>query len=213
MTLVPETLAFLRDLAAHNDRDWFAANRARHRAAVQAPAEAFAAAVSAGLLARTGAGVPARHYRLHRDLRFARDKTPFHTHLHIGFSDRPGGAAWMVGLETGRFVVGYGVMAFAPPQLARWREAVAGPDGAALMATLEAMRGGGARLDVPELARVPAPHRADHPAADLLRRKGLTLWHDLPPEAAFGAAGIDRTLAMLAGFEPVRDWLLSRLGD
>lgn len=73
----------------------------------------FAAELADWLAAASGAPVTARIYRPHRELRFARDKTPYDAHLHIGFSGT-GPGAWLVGLEPGRLVVGHGVMGFDP---------------------------------------------------------------------------------------------------
>ncbi|WP_417628722.1 DUF2461 family protein [Pararhodobacter aggregans] len=120
-----ETLAFLTDLKANNRRDWFEANRGRHETALAGPARLFAAELADRLTATSGAPVTARIYRLHRDLRFARDKTPYNAPLHIG-SSGAGPGAWLVGLEPGLLVIGHGVMAFDPAALDRWRACVAG---------------------------------------------------------------------------------------
>lgn len=209
--LSAETLAFLTDLKANNRRDWFEANRGRHETALAAPARLFAAELAERLTAASGAPVTARIYRLHRDLRFARDKTPYNAHLHIGFSGA-GPGAWLVGLEPGKLVLGYGVMGFEGATLESWRAAVAGPVGAALEGILERLGARGLRLDPPELKRVPAPYPTDHPRAALLRRKSLVVWDDDQPlEAAFGAEAPARLAAALRLFDPLHDWLTATL--
>lgn len=207
----PETIAFLADLKTNNRRDWFEANRARYERALAEPARLFAAELADRLSAASGAPVTARIYRLHRDLRFARDKTPYNAHLHLGFSGA-GPGAWLVGLEPGRFVIGYGVMGFDPTALDRWRACVAGPEGAALAGILEGLTAQGLRLDPPELKRVPAPYPADHPRGDLLRRKSLLVWDDRQPmDSAFGPGAPARLAAALQGFDPLRTWLRAAL--
>lgn len=199
-----ETTAFLRDLEANNDRAWFGANRARYERVMKAPAAAFAEAFSGRLAVLFGAKTSARVFRVNRDLRFAKDRTPYNAHVHIAVTDGGSGMAWMFGLEPGRLVLGYGCFAFTGPQLARWREAVAGPEGAALAGLLESFRTG-----EPELRRVPAPFAQNHPGAALLRRKGLCVWlDDLPCDVAYGAEAPDRVTGRVARTAAVRDWLL-----
>ena len=53
----------------------------------------------------------------------------------------------------------------------------------------------------PELKRVPAPWPADHPRADLLRHKGLGLWH--PLDAAEQAAPLAALLARFTQLAPL----------
>lgn len=205
-----ETIRFLADLAANNDRGWFQENKARYEAHLKAPAAAFATSLAALLTDRYGVDASARIFRIHRDLRFSKDKTPYNTHVHVSFSDPTAGAAWMVGLEVDRLVLGYGAFALAGVRLDRWRAAVAGPAGEGLLADLRSLP---LRLDPPELKRVPAPYEGDHPTAELLRRKGLAVWlADLPAEAAFGEDAPARLIERLAILDPVRSCYARILG-
>ncbi|MCA2011535.1 DUF2461 domain-containing protein [Cereibacter sphaeroides] len=207
----PETLQFLTDLKANNDRDWFAANRAHYEAHVLAPSRAFIAELSDRLSAALGRPVEGRLYRLNRDLRFSKDKTPYNVHVHIGFAEG-GPAIWMVGFEPGRLSLGYGAFAFPPAVLTRWRIAVADPSGAGLAEVLEGLADQGLRLSEPELKRVPAPYPADHPRATLLRHKSLSVWEDqLPMESVYGPPAAERIAKALTVFAPLRDWMTTRL--
>jgi uncharacterized protein (TIGR02453 family) len=87
----PGLFAFLRDLADNNDREWFAANKARYVAEVQEPALAFVEDVGVRLPelsrhfvadARTTGG---SLFRIHRDVRFSKDKSPYKTNIGIQF--------------------------------------------------------------------------------------------------------------------------------
>lgn len=207
----PETLQFLTDLKANNDRDWFTANRARYEAHVLAPSRAFIAELSDRLGAALGRPVEGRLYRLNRDLRFSKDKTPYNAHVHIGFAEG-GPAIWMVGFEPGRLSLGYGAFAFPPEALTRWRTAVAGPSGAGLAEVLKGLADQGLRLSTPELKRVPAPYPAEHPHAALLRHKSLSVWEDrLPMESVYGAPAAERIAKALTVFAPLRDWMTAAL--
>ncbi|OJY65199.1 MAG: hypothetical protein BGP16_12330 [Sphingobium sp. 66-54] len=195
MTLLSrDTADFLGRLRANNDRQWFEAHRDEYEAHVKRPGEAFASALAGQLEAATGEPHEYRIFRIHRDVRFSKDKTPYNAHLHTTFSPdggcKEGGPVWMFGLDPDGLTLGAGIFAFSTPRLDSWRALVAAPEGAWVAELIHRLRAEQVRVGEPGLKRVPAPHPADHPRADLLRRKGLTAWIDgLATETAFGAAG------------------------
>lgn len=203
----PDSTAFLAALKANNNRDWFQAHKAQYDAALRLPAKAFSTALEAELSHKYDTTTTAKLFRINRDLRFSRDKTPYNTHMHMSFADPATGAAWMVGLEIDRLVIGYGVFAFDKHQLARWRAAVAGPNGLALETALSRFLEQKFRLSEPELKRVPSPYKKDHPRAELLRCKGIAAWQDLPLGDAFGEAAPARLSGQLSAFDPLRSWM------
>lgn len=79
-----DDLAFLKGLAAHNDRDWFTAHRAAYDDGLKPALEALVAATTDALAAR---GLPLAGdakkslFRIHRDVRFSKDKSPYKTHV------------------------------------------------------------------------------------------------------------------------------------
>lgn len=80
----PEGLAFLRGLAANNDKDWFTANRAVFDDQLKPQLAALVRATS-DELARTGSALRGAEkispFRIHRDVRFSKDKRPYKTHV------------------------------------------------------------------------------------------------------------------------------------
>ncbi len=87
----PELFGFLDDLADNNTKEWFDANRDRYEADVREPCmefiEAFAAPLS-GISSRFRA-IPKTQggsmFRIHRDTRFSKDKTPYKTNAALHF--------------------------------------------------------------------------------------------------------------------------------
>ncbi len=77
------TVLFLKGLRANNRRDWFNENKAAYEQDLEAPARAFCEVMRERLEALTGLSHDAKVYRIHRDLRFSKDKTPYNAHLHI----------------------------------------------------------------------------------------------------------------------------------
>lgn len=81
-------LEFLANLATHNDRVWFEAQKKDYQTVLLEPAQAFVQALgvklqthSNGIHAGTRTDGKGVLMRLYRDTRFSPDKTPYHTHL------------------------------------------------------------------------------------------------------------------------------------
>ena len=177
-----DTLAFLDGLKANNHRDWFTANKATYEAAVKHPAAAVAEAMAAALEDLTGHAQDAKVFRIHRDVRFSKDKTPYNAHVHIAFTPRTGADSppmWFFGLDTERLTIGCGVFAYEKAALERFREDMAGDRGAEITALLGDLGKQGFRIGEPALKTVPRGYDRDHPNAEALRRKGVTAWMDL----------------------------------
>lgn len=209
--LSAETSQFIRDLAANNDRDWFKANEDRYKQHYKLAGEAFGETLAARLGDALGAELVPRNFRIFRDVRFSKDKTPYNPHLRIGIG-KPAGPSdhpfMMVGLQPEALVIGAGRMAFEKSTLEDFRARVDGPDGADLAAMLDDLEASGARIGKPDLKRVPAPYDKDHERADLLRYKGLTVWRDFDDHSlAYGDEGPANITERLLEFRPVYDWL------
>lgn len=212
-----ETLKFLKDLHKNNNRDWFKDNKSGYEQHWRDPAEEFAELMSAGLETLTGQHHESKIFRIHRDVRFSKDKTPYNTHVHISFFEpekksrtATGCSAphWLFGLETDRLVLGAGIFGFEKDELMQYRQRIDGKDGEKLQKILNSQIKKGLTLHEPELKRVPKEFDADHPRGELLRRKSLVVWKDLgkPAIACEGnlVAECSKTFKTL---KPVVDWL------
>ncbi len=206
-----DLLRFLRALQKNNERDWFQANKTTYEAAFKAPAAQFCDVMEDELQELTGHIYKSKVFRLHRDLRFSKDKTPYNTHLHISWTPQGvSGVApmWMFGLEPGDLTVGVGIFQFEKDHLASYRERVAGEPGVDLAKALARLTKGGARLSEPDLKRVPKEYDAGHPRSDLLRHKGLAVWSPFEgTSAAEGASLVKDCRARFRKLLPVFEWL------
>ena len=110
---------FLRELAENNNREWFLANKDRYRAAVQEPLLGFISdfagrlhEISPNFIAdpRSSGG---SMFRIYRDVRFSKDKSPYKTHAAAQFRHRAGRDAHAPGfylhLEPGSVFWGAGL--------------------------------------------------------------------------------------------------------
>jgi uncharacterized protein (TIGR02453 family) len=210
----PEAMGFLADLRDNNDRDWFTAHRATYERAVKGPGEHLLAALEPALGELTGRHVSGKVFRIHRDVRFSKDKRPYNAHLHIAFPARAGEATacgYFFGLEPDRVLVGAGGFDFAGPVLDAYRAGAADPKkGPALEALLARLEKAGLRVEGAELKRTPQPYAQDHPRAALLRRKGLNAWRDITdPKVICGEALFAETMATFTTLAPLVNWLAS----
>lgn len=81
--LIPDARAFLTELSANNTRDWFTTRKSRYEADLKAPALALLEEGAQAIARITGQMPHTKLFRPHRDVRFSKDKTPYHTHLHL----------------------------------------------------------------------------------------------------------------------------------
>lgn len=178
-----DAMQFWHELAAEMNRDWFGDNKQRYEDMWVTPMTKLLSEVAAKL---TPAYKPAKLaepkvLRIHRDVRFAKNKAPYKTHIGavIGLAGKrmqEGGTAAMyvhIGLEEE--FIGVGTYFFDPGQLAKWRKVVAGKEGVNLAKLVHKLRAAGYQIGGhDDYKRVPKPYADDHPRAEFLKMKGLT---------------------------------------
>lgn len=173
----PEAIAFLAELAANNDRAWFTPRKAEHERLLKRPMEALCVALAERFEARglPLTADPARSpFRIYRDVRFSRDKSPYKTAASARFPAPGGGPGAYFHLEPGEIYAGGGLYRPAPAVLNAWRRLVDTDPAAIHDAIVDpgftAVYGG---LTGDRLTRVPAGYPKDHPDRDLLVLKDL----------------------------------------
>lgn len=185
-SLIPDARGFLSELAANNNRDWFLANKDRYDGTLKRPAELLLEQVGANLRKSLDTSVKPKLFRANRDVRFSKDKTPYHLHLHMLWTADFGGlqpVGFFFGIGLNYISVGAGLMGFEKDTLTSWRVAIDGPLGVDYQKQTENLCKGGFRIAEPELKRVPAPYAKDHPRGELLKRKSLSAWKDFEEDA------------------------------
>jgi uncharacterized protein (TIGR02453 family) len=212
-----EGLAFLEDLEERNTRDFFDANKQVFREQVQAPFAALVEAAAARLRRSVlDLGQP-KVFRIYRDLRFSKDKTPYKTSMSASVPSRRPAEDGRPGVDTGFYVnvgpaglyVASGLYHPGRPELERVRAAVADPDtGPELEAILRRAAAKGLEPWFDPLQRAPRSYPADHPRAGLLRARSLVLnrQHDRAPWLQT-AELLDHLVADWKAMIPFNRWL------
>lgn len=216
-----ETLQFFRGLTRHNDKPWFEAHRRDYDDHVIAPARAFVSAMGPRLQKKVP-GIQADPrtnksiFRINRDTRFSKDKRPYKTNLAIMFweGDRPRMECpcFYFHLEADQLMLGGGIYLFQPDQLAEFRRSV---DDGRLAGQLErALKGQVKRscqaTHIEAYKKVPKGYSPDHPRADLLKLKGLTLGEETAiPAALHSARLLDYAMKRYEKMVPLHRWLVA----
>jgi uncharacterized protein (TIGR02453 family) len=130
----PELFRFLSELKRNNTRDWFQANKDRYRRVVQEPLLRFIADFSDPLSSISPRFVAdprpsgGSMFRIYRDLRFSKDKSPYKTHAAAQFRHREGRDAhtpcFYLHLEPRQVFAGAGLWHPPGPALASIRNAI-----------------------------------------------------------------------------------------
>jgi uncharacterized protein (TIGR02453 family) len=205
----PDAVQFLADLAANNDRAWFQPRKAEYERLLKGPLEALCVAM-ADRFAAAGlpfSADPARSpFRIYRDVRFAKDKSPYKTNIGAAFpwiGDGEGRPAGYFHLEPGEAFVGGGMWHPEKASLDAFRRLLdtdpgrvhAVIDDRAFVATF-------GRLSGDRLTRVPQGYRPDHPEAEYLKLKDMTFGHRLSDVDVYAPDLPDRLVTSLTAAVP-----------
>jgi uncharacterized protein (TIGR02453 family) len=211
----PETLQFFRALARHNNREWFLPRKALFEEKVKQPMRELVEALNGAMasFAPEYATDPAKAiYRIYRDTRFSKDKTPYKDHIAASFfrsgtgPHRYGG--YYVHVSHKEVAVGGGVYMPEPEVLLAIREHVAANhQKLRKILAAPAVRRLLGELHGERLTRVPKGFPAAHPAADLLRFKSFILYVNLEPELATTPQFLTEVLARFRAMKPLLDFL------
>ena len=189
MTFDPAALQFLRGLAAHNDKQWFEAHRSDYEQRVRDPMRELIDDMLMRFrkFAPEIGGDPMRSmFRINRDTRFSKDKSPYKTHAacwfhHRGASRRvgsdgdQGSAGFYFHLEPGgRSMLGAGIWMPPRAQLNRIRDAIAEKPAPFDRVARGIPKRFGGLEEYSVLKRMPRGYPEDHPAAKWLRYQSFT---------------------------------------
>ena len=217
-------LDFLAGLAADNSKRYFDAHRETYEKSLLEPARDFVVALGDELERRISPGIHAEPrvngsiFRINRDTRFSRDKTPYKTHLDLFFWEGAGRSRECPGfffrLGPDVLLLGAGLHRFDGRLLDAYRDAVAAdaPGRALETALADAARGGGVEIGGKSYKRVPQGFDPAHPRAELLKHDGLYVWTETAPPKVVQEAGL---VTWCAGryerLTPVHRWIVDTL--
>ncbi len=220
-----QTFRFLRGVTLHNEKAWFEAHRGEYEAGYVEPAKAFVNALGPRLRKISPSvqfepKVNGSLFRINRDVRFAKDKTPYKNHIDLWFWhgkhrgwDTPG---FFFRMFADRVILGAGMHRFEKGHLERYRQAVvASASGRALGKVIDDVRSSGEYVIGGATRKtVPRGFDAIHVRAPLLLHEGLwgesnTSLGDVGRTSAF----VDFCADHIANVWPIARWLLKNVAS
>lgn len=213
--LQPGTITFLKQLAKNNNKPWFD----KHREDYAAAKENFESIVD-DLLSGLAVAEPVFKeqkakdcvFRIFRDVRFSKDKTPYKPNFGAFFS-RGGrkfpGAGYYLHLEPGgKSFAGGGLWMPEAPMLKAVRQEVDyGFDEFKGIITNKKFKSLFKNIEGEQLKTLPQGYTEDNPAIEYLKLKSFTVMHHLPDEKLTGKGLVKTTAEIYTTMRPFIDFL------
>jgi uncharacterized protein (TIGR02453 family) len=220
--LPKDFFAFFKELAANNNRPWFEENKQRYRESVVAPLSDFIAAMAPRVakISKHIACDPRPNggsmFRIYRDVRFAKDKSPYKTNAGVHFRHALGKDAHVPGyymhFAPDEVFVGGGIWMPDAEPLNKVRRAIADEpkvwkkvvEDKAFANTFDGVEGEG-------LSRPPKGFDADHPYIADIKRKSFFAMHKSSGKAAQTPAFLDEVEGAFKAAKPLMKFVCDAL--
>jgi uncharacterized protein (TIGR02453 family) len=213
-----ETLYFFKRLKEHNNKPWFDQNREVYEDYVLGPARSFVVALGEKLkelspMINADPRTNKSLFRINRDVRFSKDKSPYKTHMGIVFWDgdlpRMESSVFYFHLEPDRVMLGAGIYKFTRPQLEEYRNsAVHTRYGKELRSIYENLSGKGFEFGGKNYKKIPRGFDSKHENADFLLYEGIHVGKDYKiPEEFYSRDFIDFCFEPFRVMDPIHKWL------
>lgn len=209
---------FYRSLAKNNEREWFNAHKTDYQQAVVQPMTSLIEAMAPRLkkISKHFIADPKPHggsmFRIYRDVRFSKDKTPYKLHAAAHFRHELGKSAHTPGfylhLSTKEVVMGGGIWVPPNPELARIRDTIVqNPHAWEALKTGRSMKKLCGGISGDGLVRPPKGFDPEHPHIDDLKRKSFFVMRHEKPEIILQSNFIDEVEKTFKAAKPLIDYL------
>lgn len=215
--LQDSTIKFLKDLKKNNNKSWFDVHRKQYETAKENFTQFVQLLIDKqGNADKSIASLKAKEcmFRINRDIRFAKDKSPYKT--NFGASINKGGKKAMVAgyyfhLEPGQSFAGGGMYMPLPDDLRKVRQEIDYNWDAFKKITgskkFKAVYGGLDRSEEYLLSRVPKGYNAENPAAEYLRLKSFIAFVPLTDTDLTSKTLVKKTIDAFQTLQPVLNFL------
>ncbi len=219
--ITPELFRFFRDLKENNTREWFQANKSRYESQVREPLLNFVTdfgmrlpEISAHYIAdarKSGGSL----FRINRDVRFSKDKSPYKTHAGLQFRHESAkdvhAPGFYLHLEPGGVFVGVGIWHPQTKTLNKIRDAIV--EKPEQWQTIKADKNlAGFEFEGDSLKRAPKGYDPDHPLIEDLRRKDFIAGAALSEADVCNSAFIDQFADYCRKTSPFMEFLTTSIG-
>lgn len=213
-----KSLAFLKELRSNNTKEWFEDRKHIYTEHILEPNRAFVIEMGEHIqaLVPTINAIPKINgsmYRIYRDTRFAKDKTPLKTHTGVVFwqgnGKRTQSSNFYTRVTPEEYVIGAGIRRFDTFLLSTYREYILDLDNAdRLYAILQECRKKGYNIIEPSYKRLPRGFDKSYPYPELALLNGMVVNKKFSPDKTyFSNELIHRCFDIFEELLPLQQWL------
>jgi len=218
----PGVLKFLADLSNNNDREWFKAHRETYEGELREPALMFIRVMADGIesisphFTASDEKVGGSLMRIHRDVRFSKNKSPYKTNVGIQFRHVAGKDVHAPGLyfhvEPGRVFLGAGMWRPEREALSTIRRSIV-EDPKRWKRVRDAKRFRSVwDIGGDNLSRAPRGFPADHPMIEDLKRTDHIAFCEFPDSFATAPDLVPKVLEHYKRAAKYLEWQARVLG-
>ena len=218
----PELFQFLAELRMNNDREWFQENKGRYESDVLGPLRDFVSDFAGPLkdisphFVADPRPVGGSVFRIYRDVRFSKDKTPYKTQAALHFRHEVGkevhGPGYYLHLEPGDVFAGVGIWHPESKTLGKIRDSIAtNPERWKRIVGAQGFSER-YRLEGESLKRPPKGYDADHPLIEDLKRKDFVATTSFSQEQACSSDFMGRYAEACHTASPLMELLTTAVG-
>ncbi len=220
-----KTFQFFKDLENNNTREWFENNRSVFEEHVLNPAQEFVMEMGERLkpLCPKIVAIPKTDksiFRIYRDVRFSKDKTPYKTHLGIFLWEGPrkklGNPGFYLQLDKSQILIAGGLYQLPSELVKPFRDAVSdskkGPEVAKILKKIN--KSSSYKLGGGHYKRVPRGCDPENPNAELLLHNGLYLYHEgAVPKEVYSFEFLDYCFGVFKNILPLHIWIRDNVSN
>jgi len=216
-----EGIQFLKRLKRNNNRSWFEKHKGEYESFVKLPMQSLIAALKPCFekFAPEYDVNPKRSmFRVYRDVRFSKDKTPYKTHVaaHFVLRGKPKGiegSGYYLHIEPGEVFIGGGIYMPDGDQVKRIRRAIAEqPDRFLSIIRGRAFKRRFGELEGDKLKRVPPGYDQDHSLAEWLKLKQFFVGAEWPEAVCSKRSFVDEVAKAFEEATPLVRFLNEAMG-
>ncbi len=205
-------IEFLKNLKRNNNRQWFAKHREEYETYVKLPMQSLIVALEPyfARFAQEFELHPKRSlFRIYRDTRFSKDKTPYKTHVaaHAVLRGRPKGyegSGYYMHIEPGEIFLGAGIYMPSSDQLKKIRRAISErPDKFLSVVEDKNFKRRFKALEGEKLHRAPAGYPPNHPMVEWLKFKQFFVGVSWPEGKCYKKLFVKETAEVLRDATPL----------
>jgi uncharacterized protein (TIGR02453 family) len=210
------TLDFLTLLNCNNNRDWFTANKALYQEA-RNNFESFVQAIINELIViepiMKGLEVKSCVFRINRDIRFSKDKSPYKAHFGAfivrgGKQNGDKFAGYYFHIEPGKSILAGGAYVPPGPWLSAIREKISEePQKFLKIINSKDFVRYFKEIDGEKLKTAPKGYPSDHPYIDLLKYKSYLAVNEVPDRIVLSNEYFDYVISVFKAMKPLNDFL------